>query len=489
MKIKYIIVIACCFLTSCISYDYVKIREDIRTNLKTNNHIKAIQNVNDKDYYSKDNSILLKKLEQGTVHFNVGNYYQSLQYFDEAEKIAESLYTIKISSKLKGMINDNFDDYSGEKYEISLLYFYKSLANYNIYLSGKYESYTAEIKGKKILKKEKILTVEEKINHLRKARSNIMKWDSLLNSYKNESKKNTDYNLDLLQKVWGAFIFEENGGSVDIQRAKVMYKSAQKILNNNYLIYPTFAEKNTTFYTNTNNFINERIKQLENYNKNNLIVLMNENYVPFKKVKIVPVPMDMALFMGQSIDFFTFMRNVVVFSSLDGLPYFKIQLPYIEEYKIDDNFVAEVYKNNEKMKEFQVSIVEPVADILNNDFEIEKNALYTKITASTLLQYATALKTSYELYKSMLENNGNYTLALSLATMSYIASAKSIENLNRPDLRQWSTLPKTIRFGSIKLENGNYLLKIKSVKNNSYIYTKNIQIKDNKSEFVNFVYN
>ena len=134
-------------------------------------------------------------------------------------------------------------------------------------------------------------------------------------------------------------------------------------------------------------------------------------------------------------------------------------------------------------------MVEPVADILNNDFEIEKNALYTKITASTLLQYATALKTSYELYKSMLENNGNYTLALSLATMSYIASAKSIENLNRPDLRQWSTLPKTIRFGSIKLENGNYLLKIKSVKNNSYIYTKNLEIKDNKTEFVNFVYN
>ena len=489
MKIKYIIVIACCFLTSCISYDYVKIREDIRTNLKTNNHIKAIQNVNDKDYYSKDNSVLLKKLEQGTVHFNVGNYYQSLQYFDEAEKIAESLYTIKISSKLKGMINDNLDDYSGEKYEISLLYFYKSLVNYNLYLNGKYEAYTTEINGKKTLKQEKILTVEEKINHLRKARSNIMKWDSLLNSYKNESKKNTDYNLDLLQKIWGAFIFEENGGSVDIQRAKAMYKSAQKILNSNYLIYPTFDGKNTTFYTNTNNFINERIKQLENYNKNNLIVLMNENYIPFKKVKIVPVPMDMALFAGQSMDFFTFMRNVVVFSSLDGLPYFKIQLPYIEEYKIDDNFIAEIYKNDEKVKEFSVNLVEPVADILNNDFEIEKNALYTKITASTLLQYATALKTSYELYKSMLENNGNYTLALSLATMSYIASAKSIENLNRPDLRQWSTLPKTIRFGSIKLESGNYTLKIKSVKNNSYIYNKNIQIKDNKSEFVNFVYN
>ena len=108
MKVRYFIVITCYFLTSCISYDYVKIREDIRTNLTTNNHVKAIQNVNDKDYYSKDNSILLKKLEQGTVHFNVGNYYQSLQYFDEAEKIAESLYTIKISSKLKSIINDNY---------------------------------------------------------------------------------------------------------------------------------------------------------------------------------------------------------------------------------------------------------------------------------------------------------------------------------------------------------------------------------------------
>ena len=334
MKVKYSIVIICCFLTSCISYDYVKIREDIRTNLKANNHIKAIQNVNDKDYYSKDNSVLLKKLEQGTVHFNVGNYYQSLQYFDEAEKIAESLYTVKISSKLKGMINDNLDDYSGERYEISLLYFYKSLANYNLYLIGKYESYTAEVDGKKTLKKEKILTLEEKINHLRKARSNIMKWDSLLNSYKNESKKITDYNLDLLQKIWGAFIFEENGGGADIQRAKAMYKSAQKILNSNYLIYPTFnvrydkfiknkevkTAEYTDFYVNMNNFINEKIKQLESYNKNNLVVLINENYVPFKKVKIVPVPMDMGLFMGQSIDFFTFMRSIVVFSSLDGLP-------------------------------------------------------------------------------------------------------------------------------------------------------------------------
>lgn len=502
MKVKYSIVIICCFLTSCISYDYVKIREDIRTNLKANNHIKAIQNVNDKDYYSKDNSVLLKKLEQGTVHFNVGNYYQSLQYFDEAEKIAESLYTVKISSKLKGMINDNLDDYSGERYEISLLYFYKSLANYDLYLIGKYESYTAEVDGKKTLKKEKILTLEEKINHLRKARSNIMKWDSLLNSYKNESKKITDYNLDLLQKIWGAFIVEENGGGADIQRAKAMYKSAQKILNSNYLIYPTFNSnydkfiKNkeiktaqyTDFYVNMNNFINEKIKQLESYDKNNLVVLINENYVPFKKVKIVPVPMDMALFMGQSIDFFTFMRSIVVFSSLDGLPYFKIQLPYVEEYKIDDDFIAEIYKNNEKVKEFSVNLVEPIADILNNDFEVEKSALYTKITTSTLLQYATAIKASYELYKTMLDNNGNYTLALSLATMSYMASVKSIENLNRPDLRQWSTLPKAVRFGGVKLENGNYTLKIKSINKNVYIYNKNIEIKDDKSEFVNFRY-
>lgn len=503
-KIKLLFVLACLLATSCaIDYDYVKIRNDIRSNIDINNKEKAIQIVNDEKFYSDGNSILLKKLEQGTVQYMAGNYYQALKYFDEAEDIAESLYTVKISSKLKSVVSDNFDDYSGEKYEKSLIYFYKSLLNYNLYLSGKYENHNH--KDNKTTTIEKTLSADERLKHLRMARSNIMKWESLLNSYKNESKHIVDYNLDLLEKIWGAFIFEQNGSPIDIDRALNMYKSAKTILKNNYSIYPAFNSKykdvlnnkkydakfveNTAFFHNTDSFINEKIKQLslKNDKKDNFVVLLNEKYITLKQGKTVNIPMELALFVGQPDEFFIFLNSIVKINSKDNLPYFKIQLPYLEKYDMGNSFVAEIYDNNKnKINEFNINLIEPVSDILYTNFENEKTILYTKITAEVLLKYALALKSSYEVYKTSLESSNNSMIAMSVATLSYIGAEKLITNYNKPDLRQWAMLPNTIRFGSISLDNGSYTLKIKKVNKTatSYIYNKDIDIKNGETTFV-----
>lgn len=470
-------------LCSCsINYDYVNIREEIRNSLSTKNNMKAINLVNGENYYSVKNSVLLKKLEQGTVYYDLGKYYQALNYFNDAEKIAEELYTIKISSKLKSIISDNFDDYSGEKYEKSLIYFYKSLINYNLYLIGKYEAYSEIVDNKKNYKQEKILSIDEKVEHLRKARSNIMKWDSLLNSFKMESKQITDYNLDLLEKIWGAFIFEENGGTTDLERALSMYKSAKKILHEQCSIYPSYNKKysdviksnnfnnlknnidNTAFFTSVNNFIDNKIDQLINRkSSDNLILLISSGYIPLKKTKIIQVPMEVSFFANQSPDFFNFLAYLSITNSTNNLGEFKIQLPYIEQYEINNNFVAEIYdENNNKLHHFTITLVEPIADLVYTNFESKKTLLYSKITTSTLAKYASLLLASYELYKTTLEKS-NELMAILVANTAYISSVKNIENFSRPDLRQWTTLPKSIYFSSKELKSGKYILKIKSI--------------------------
>ncbi|MBR2141302.1 MAG: hypothetical protein IJ853_03000 [Rickettsiales bacterium] len=483
---KVIAFITCVLLCSCAaSGSYIKLKEELRNDLKAGNKEKAVLTVNNKDYYSGKNSILVKKMEQGTANYIAGNYYQSLKYLDEAEKIAEELYTVKISSKLKGAVNGNLDDYRGEKFEVSLIYFYKSLVNYNLYLCGKYEKYiTKDKKGKDEEHPEKILTENEKLEHLRKARSNIMKWDSILNSYNLESKSKEDYGLDLLEKVWGAFIFEENAGMSDMERAKAMYNSANKILNSNYSNYQTFNKDRTgvTFSADTDDFINRKISKSTNYaQKDNVVVLLNEGFVPFKKTKTIMVPMGLVFLKDTSVDFMRFMTGVVAAKSATGEFLFKIQLPELEQYSINSNFVASIHnKNNEKIKDVKINILEPVSDLSYTAFEKNKAALYAKITASTLTQYALALETSYAMYKASIQNNMNEAVAMLLSVGSYVSATKLIEKNGIPDLRQWSTLPSTIRFTTFDLPCGEYILKINKVVNgeNKEVYSKEISIED-----------
>ena len=496
LKILNILAVSVFTLTACVNGKRNAFNEQIKQSLSNYDYKTAISTVNNEKYISGDNSILLKKMEQGAVYYRSKNYYQALQYLDEAEKISDELYTISLSKKAVGAINSNFDKYYGTGYEKSLIYFYKSMANYNLYVLGKYESYEKNEDGNKKIIEEKILNDDERLEHLRKARSNIMKWDSILKAQQNEGIK--DYNLELLEKLWGAFIFEENGSFTDIQRALNMYKSADKILKQKPELDSIEPNKKIS------DFINNKIKQLTNNEKNNLVIMLNDGYIQTKKVEEKSVPFDLALLavISQNNDFYSFLRDAFRLSvdidvveaatkndtekPITGAT-IKIKLPYLDKPLINNIFIAEIYDKDgkNKLNEFGINLLESIDRAEFDLFEKNKLKTYSAIIAKTSLAHATALITAYNIYHST-----DNSLTRTSAVFSYVAAAKLINKSDVLDLRQWATIPSNIRTGSIKLKEGDYILKIKSINVNDntqtkYIYDNIITINNNKTTFIN----
>ncbi len=271
--------------------------------------------VNGEKFYNKEKDIFLNKVEKGTTYYLSKDYYQSLKYFEEAQKICENLSaTTRVSGKLKGVIDPAADNYYCEKYERSLLNFYLSLINYNLYSNGRYEPYTRQEKDKIVDVSEKILNQSEKLAHLSASRSYIIKWNSLLSTYKKELAGKSGYKDDLVAKLWGAYIHEQFDNSENRQIALQLYKDAKDVLVKNYSVYPTFNKKNESFEKNykkfnnnnidkikkdyientefSNNllaFLDEKIKDLSSNKRDNFTVVLKEDFVSEKKGEVVKV--------------------------------------------------------------------------------------------------------------------------------------------------------------------------------------------------------
>lgn len=497
---KLFIVCCCAILSGCITTGYRDEQKKLSISLYNNDYSTALSVVNDEGFLSEKRSILLKYLEKGTVNYLAGNYYQALKDFDEAEKISEELYTISVSAKLKSSIDDNLDNYYGERYERSLLRFYKSIVNYNLYRIGKYESYT---KDKKIIP-EKILTEEEKFEHLRRSRSNILEWGSLLDSYTNETAGKAEYKADILEKIWGAFIFEENKDQFDISRSKVMYRNSKNILLKNYNIYPTFNNKHKEFEKNFDklhkmdiNYVKNKFvkktnfaKELEDFidkkinaaKQDNLFIILKENFVPPKKAEVIKIPIMLSYFANMDNTFLNFVNLLGIFGD-DKMFYAELEIPYIEKKTINNKIVAKILdKNRQEVKSFPIVLINPMSNIALNEFEEERSALIAKLTATTVAKYTTALTVAYQIYNT----NQNNALVLLLSLGSYKAAEKTIRETSKADLRYWSTLADNFRIGTINLKNGDYILEIYSIddsQNKKKIYEENIKIR-NETNFL-----
>ncbi|MDR2760571.1 MAG: hypothetical protein LBB09_01855, partial [Rickettsiales bacterium] len=376
-----------------------KIRELVAS-VERKDYNSAVKIVEEKNFYPEQNSILVKKLEQGSAHYLAKNYRKALRYFDEAEAAAEELYTISIKSKIRGALDENLDNYSGEKYEISQIRFYKSLINYFLYKES------------------------DELSNLRSARSNILEWESLTTSYQNELAGKPAYKVDLLQKLWGGFIFEENG---DDARAISSYKSAKNILFRNYNVYPSFNKNyasfrdnfsklpqmsskdvkekfisNTKFADDLDAFLGKKIRQTR---KDNLTVIIKDGTVARKKTKIVRVPLAIGAFADQSANFLNFLGAILIWS--DNQTFFvEIELPDMEERRTIKSMTAEILdENGKKLADLPIVLVNPLSDIAFGEFEGQKTLLYARLTAKTLAKYVAAITASYAAYKNGIENN------------------------------------------------------------------------------------
>lgn len=477
-------------------------QEKLRKDLTHKKYDNAVVLVNDKKFFSEERSILLNRLEKGTTFYLKGDYFQAMQYFAEAQKISDDLYTTSIKGKIGSALNANLDNYYGEIYERSLIRFYESMIHYNLYKTGKYESYTKIEDGESIIVPEKILTESQRRTHLMASKSVIMEWDSMLNSYYDKLAGKATYKVDIMAKLWGAFVYEENGRNEDKQVALQLYKDAKDVLFKYYNNYPVFNKKydkfaknfkklpnlttdyikenfieSTEYYNELLKYIDKKINDLATNNKDNLIIVLKESFVSPKIAKTMELPIPAMYFNLTQADLIHFVYLLGI-SNKNGLPLMKFELPYIEDIKINNKIIAKIYKDNKEIKTFPVFLSNPINDIAYKVFKDEEVSLSAKILANASIKYSTAFLTAYNIYQQQKDSMGQLS-----ALLSYMGAEKLIENSLKADTRYWSTLTSNIRVGSIKLDKGKYTLKLYSSKDDveTIVYSSTINIDEGQN--------
>lgn len=478
-------------LASCGTAQNRKSVAKLKKLVSAGDYKKALELTKSDKFYKEDNSKLLKLVEVGTLQNLNGQYFQSLQSFDEAKELSRQLFTKSIRKKiLSGVGNDSADNYYGDLHERSLIRFYQALNHYMLHQVGKYEAHKVKPVGddqKKMKEKmipEKVLSEKEKRNHLIAARSIFIEWDSLLDEYKGISGGEVVYKDDLIAKLFGAFIHEQLGTGEDRQIALGLYREAKKILFRNYNIYPSFNKLNKKFkkdfsklpQMSLNNvkskyvketkyskdlleYINRREKHLKKGHKDNLILIVQSNFIAEKFAKKFEFPINLVTLpagVSNKNDFLSFSLKVLQLGAASQ-PKISFELPAIKKKQVKTTM--KLLLEGKKKEEIDLVLLDPLSEIA--ELALENDIVSTRVKTGTRVagKHLAALLTSYGTYKTAKKGMGD-AFALLTASATYAAANKGIEMSERADLRSWVTLPNSIQMTSLKLKPGKYKAKL-----------------------------
>lgn len=428
------------------------------------------------EFYPYESSRLVRYLDNGTMLYLNGDYYQALQQFDKAQEAAAELYTQSISKTiLAGVAGQNLSDYVGEPYEQSLLRFYQSLCHYHLSRKGVYEAYSDE-NGVPV--PARTLTDAEKRRHLSAARAALLDWDTLLNDFKARNAGKNQFKTDMMAKTWGGFVHQNYGTTTDVQIARQLYRDVPKVLLQNYSAYPAYntrfeefgenyarlpelpEEAVRTQYTaetpqagHLKNYASASLKKLENRRTDNIHILMKTGLITLKKKKSASYHIPMSLLLGYSGDskFEDFVFSVMAGQTIE------FEVPERVEPSAPPAYEAVIRNAGGKIvTRAPMALSEPLSEIAYAEYRRIRGRLYSETAARLAAKHAAALASAYAFYD---ENDPN---SLAFARLSYSLARLGIEMSERADLRYWGTLPANIWIQSFRLPAGHYVLEIVS---------------------------
>ena len=506
----YFCFVLCAVLCSCARGEYRKNQKNLAT-LSANKQYKAVEEfVKKKSFLGQKDNVLLKNLELGKAYYNNDKYCNAIERFDEAGRIVEEQQTKSIGSAISSAVGNGEGVFYGETYEKSILNFYKSLLNYKIYQRGYCEP--IEDVNNKQKKENKYFNDNEKNNFLTASRSNILYWDSWMNSrYIEEDDK--FYIDDILLKLWGAFIHEQIGDNANLQIARQLYKDAKNIAQNRYIVYKPFnfyndgfvnhlkdIEKRSSFVEKDNIYVKDVIeycdRQLERLSKRekvNFAIVLSDGDIATKTVTEHRIPILSVLSTASAS-----LRDIIISFAIDRAKY---ELPYISYKPTNYRYFYELRSEDGSVVVRKPLVLsEPITDISYMSLNEKFDGIKKRVIASMTAKYLTVLTPIAATYAVARKSKNQIVQLVGYLTalLSYKGSEYLITEGSRVDIRQWVDLPANIFMVSDRIEKGKYHLSIvkqsnfvnlpaeNGVVNNTQemvVYSKDIEIGDNVSFF------
>jgi hypothetical protein len=445
--------------------------EKLTVLVKSGDFINSIKLVKSDAFYPEERSRLLKLVELGTLQNLNHDYYQSLKTFEAAQELSDRLFTVSLSKKISSTaLNDNLDNYYGEKYERSMIRFYQVLNHYLLSQKGIYEA------QEKV--PEKVLDNKEKHFHLTAARSVLLEWNSLLENYKSTSGGVATYKDDLLAKVFGGFIHEQIGSVDDRNIALNLYKAGKTLLFRNYNLFSTYNDyykefaknfkdlatlnetevkakyvKDTEHARRLMQYLDERIEKLSKNQHENVYFLLEDALIAPKTANKFDYPLPV-FYGAAAADTMAFALRLLS-TPVAGVPKIYFELPQIAFSPISDHeelMIKDAAGN--LVKNINLAVVNPLSELAYFTLEDQKASNMTRTGIRVAAKHAAAIIAAYEIYKSQ-KKSGDF-FAMTLASVSYSMANKGIEASEDADTRYWSTLPHAFRMGALDLPPGVY---------------------------------
>ena len=240
-KTNFLLVFSLVFILGACSSAGRKARKSFRVKISKGDFKAGLEALKNKSIIEDKKSRILLYLEEARTLHALGLYQASNRLLYLAKSMREQAYK-RISQKLGSLVgNDNNQDYVGSLYEYSHLYFYLVLNHFMISQTGEQKAFVFP-EHEKLIKpvEQKTLSKKEVRAEIFRARANLLAWDSMLKSYKDDRLGKSVFKYDLLAKVFGGFVHEAIGTRSDQNIALKLYEKGVEVLERNYNGYPTF---------------------------------------------------------------------------------------------------------------------------------------------------------------------------------------------------------------------------------------------------------
>ena len=477
MKIKKILPAVLIILSGCSSADS-EMRQNVIASVRNGQLDAAAETLFSEKYMNRASDTFVREAERGSVQYLKGNYRRALLHFDKAAAVAKQMFTVSVSKTAGAQIfGDSMTDYPGERYEQSLIRFYQSLCHYLLYQQGFYEAVGNTPK--------KMLTPEERRQHLTSSRAVLVDWDAFLKDLSRSNAGKAVFTQDMVAKVWGGVVHRAVGSSNDNQIADMLFGQIPSYLTRNYAMYPAFnanwmpyvreyadlPEKSaatlkesylkSTEYTRG---LRDLAKRAGEGGQNTTIVLktglVGERFASEPKFKLDPTILAAAAAVSRAD-----MKTMLALFLANGL--ITVPIPNLECPRVDAEYGFLI--KDEKGKVFtrgKMALIDPVSEIACQEYLERYPALVEKKLARMGAKYALAVvgaaaaqRAAREMGKQHGDGWGEFFAAIGGAGV-LAAEHAAIQASEAPDLRYWSLLPDAVWMQTLSLPQGRYTIEI-----------------------------
>lgn len=494
-------------------------QELLRSNVLKGEYQKNLDELEKTKSYKKENSRLLYFLERGINLHLQGKYEQSIIAFEKAKEIHNSLYTESITKKMETfVINDSSDNYYGETYERSLIHYYLSLNHLLLYqdnlenpndrndLNQKIYSSRAEILLWDSYLKEQ---VEEKRGEAFFKNDLMAKVYGALVHEIISTKEDKQIALQLYKDA-KVLVFRNYNSYPSFNKKYAEF-------NKNFSKFPEMSEDKirekfvdeTIFQTDLMDFLDYKIvsltkeirpldlpnvqklfkikKKMTEKRSPNVSILLERGIIPKKQAKIVYFPLGSYIYANPNDSISTQVKNYgaedVFYYARNNLGFKRIPSDFFYESEVGNytpnqyagdlgiSFEVPIFKNSShqeekiklvifdhngnEIKKDKFLLISPIGDIAENALKEKESGRNLRMGFRLASKYLAVIISSYATYNG-LKKNMSPGLATFLAITEYYLATKAIEELEKADLRYWSTLPQNIFLANTYLLPGEY---------------------------------